>query len=701
MRHFESTVIVVVALFLVGVGNALAQTPPPQAGAGEVHQIETVIVTANKTEEDLQKIPVSATVVSGTMLDDAKIDDTNELTRFVPNVYMKRSTSENVISMRGVTSFDTSVYSPTAVYVDDLMMPLHYSHLVELMDIERVEVLRGPQGTLYGGNSLAGVINIVTRQPDNEQRFKLYGGLGDYTDGTENTMSYNVGFSGSGPLVEDTLYLALSGKFDKEDGYTTNLFSSNDKANETDHKNLRGILRWAPTASLDISLTSAMLDNDDQIAVYRFDTGPYKTAPYTVNHDNDDYQEEVGHSHSLRVEYDWDAVRLLSVSGIRYYDNENLQDYDVTADPMNNWGGTLSKYDNKLVSQELRLSSKGEDSPFTWLAGVYGFMEETDVRQANAVIVQQAHTSMDTTGYALFGHGTYRFFDRLHAAVGLRYDVRHSKGSKSDIGVRLDDETDSSELLPKFSLGYDVSDDVYCYASVSRGYLAGGYNYALSNDNDSFTYGPEYTWNYEVGLKTSWLNRKLLANLSFFYTQMQDKQVYEVASGANPVTRVDNAAEAHAMGAELEIQARPAHGWDIFAGLGYTAAEYDDWTATEWNSNYTALARTDYGGKTLPNMPEYTANLGVQYRHASGLFARADVNGVGGLYADHGNEFRESPYALVNLQIGYESEFYDVVLFVKNVFNQQYHTVAFDWDGEKMVQDGEPAHFGIRVTMHF
>lgn len=668
----------------------------------EIARLDVVTVTARKTEENVRKIPVSATVISGTAIEDAGIHDMQELTRFAPNVHMTKSTSENVISMRGITSFEgSSIYSPTAVYLDDVMLPLHYAHNLDLLDVERVEILRGPQGTLYGGNSLAGVVNIISRIPDDAARFRLSGGIGAYSGVDGTPLRHTLAGSAAGPLALDRLYLGVSIGLDGGRGYMANLHTGDDRAGKTDRKNARAILRWTPDSRFDVSLIGDVLNNNDRIGYYRFVSGPYRTAPYTMSHDTDDFQKEEANGQVLRVAYTGEALKVLSVTGRRDYRNRNLQDYDGTAAPDNDWGRTMSIYDDKLISQEIRLSSVANGGPLAWLLGAYGFQEKTDISQDNEVIQQNALTNMDTKGYALFGEATYTLFDRLHLTGGLRWDARHADGVKEDHGVSLSDRMKTAELLPKVSIGYDVTDAVYGYALVSKGYLAGGYNYALGVDKETFTYDPEYIWNYEAGLKTAWFDGRLRIDLTFFYTQMKDKQVYEMISAANPVTKVDNAARAHSMGVELELQARPARGWDLFAGVGLTKAEYDDWTATEWNADYTALTRTDYSGKTIPKVPEYSGHLGVQYRHPAGLFARADVKTVGGLYVDHGNRFRENPYALVDLRLGYETEHWDIVLWGKNVFDTRYHAVAYDWDGHKLVQDGEPAIFGATMTLRF
>lgn len=684
------------------ISACLAETPVPDSQAAESFVLDSVKVSARKTEEDVQKIPVSATVLSGTLIEEAGIDNTMELTRFAPNVYMKKSTSENVISMRGVTSFESSIYSPTAVYVDDLMVPLHYSHWIDLIDIERVEVLRGPQGSLYGGNSLAGVINVITRQPDNQTRMKLYGDLGFYTSVDGTPAQYDVGASVSGPLVRDKLYLGASGLWKKGNGFGNNLNYDDDKAAKIDHKNARATLRWTPTSQFDISFTADVLDYDDGIAVYRFDSGPYRTDPYEVRHDNKDYQKESGNSQNLRMSYAGESLRFLSVSGRRDYSNDNLQDYDSTADPQNNWGGSYSNYDDTYYSQEFRLSSNNDKSPFKWLLGAYGFKEDTDIKVDNEVIAQHALTNVDTKGYAVFGQGIYTLFERLHLTAGLRYDVRRAEGKKRDTGVNISDDISNNELLPKFSVGYDISDTVYSYATVSKGFLAGGFNYGTALDKSTFTYDPEYTWNYEVGLKTEWLNRRLQVNLAVFYIQMTDKQVTEMQYGSGGfTTKVDNAAKAHSKGVELELRARPALGWDIIAGFGYTDAKIDDWIATEWKSDYSGLTRNDYSGKKVPGVPEFTGNLGVQYQHVSGFFARTDLSCVGPIYADQKNRIKEDAYALVNLRLGYKADHYEVVLWGKNIFDTKYHTVFYDWDGAKLVQDGDPALFGIRLTLFY
>ena len=672
--------------------------------------LNTLTVTARKVKEDILKIPVPVSLFTGTFLNDARIENTMELVRHVPNVYFKKSTSENMISIRGVTAFDSSIYSPAAFYVDDVLLPLHYMHNLDFYDLERVEVLKGPQGTLYGGNSESGVINVITKKPGDEFSGRISAQTGVYSSMPGDPLFAKTGFSLSGPVLADRLSFGVSAILENNQGVMTNLVTDNDMAGSMKRYNGRLSLVYTPSDRWDISLVADAMKNNDNIAVYRFETGPYQTNPYMVRHEQTDWSDEDGSGQALKIKYEGPAWEFLSVTGHRDYVNKNQQDYDNTADPANNWGEVVSEYDDRIFTQEFRISSV-TDGPFTWLGGLYGFTEATRINRDNATAMDRDNTEIDNRGWALFGTGTYTFFNRFHFEAGLRYDAQYQEGTHHreyiDAGTgltasrRLAKDQDVTEVLPRMSLGWDLTPGIYTYALVSKGYLSGGYNYAMAVDESSLTYNPEYVWNHEIGLKGSWFNNRIVSNLSVFYLKIEDKQVYEQLTGSNPGTKIDNAAKAHTKGIEIEITARPVRGLDLIAGLGFISGEYDDWIATEWNDTYTGYVKTDYSGKSLPNVPEYTFNLGVQYRFRNGIFIRGDVNGVGEFYGDHANTVKEKAYALVNLKLGYETEDFDIYLWGKNVFDKHYHTIKYEWDGAELVQDGTPFSIGLSLVWRF
>jgi iron complex outermembrane receptor protein len=209
-------------------------------------EIGRMTVTAQKREENVQDVPASISVFSDIEIEDADIRDIVDLVHFSPNMHMKIPGTDNMIVIRGISTFDMSKYSPVGFYVDDICFPVNYMQNPDLFDIERIEVLKGPQGTLYGRNSESGVINIITKQPDNELRGKIFGEYGNYDTSHGNIDSYRAGGSISGPIVRDKLYLGLSGQWEDSDGFMKNEYNDDDEAAEIDHINGRATLRWDP-----------------------------------------------------------------------------------------------------------------------------------------------------------------------------------------------------------------------------------------------------------------------------------------------------------------------------------------------------------------------------------------------------------------------------------------------------------------------
>ena len=689
-----ATFTVTLALNLFSAPSAAAQ----EKKADEEYKLETMTVTAQKREENVQDVPVSMSVFSDIQLEDAGIKDTSDLIRFAPNVHLKESSAENVLIIRGISSFDTSIYSPAAFYVDDVNFPLHYMYNTELFDLERVEVLRGPQGTMYGRNSQSGVINLVTKQPDNEFRAKVLSEYGSYN-------SWRFGANVSGPIAKDKLYLGVALQYKLSDGYIENKFNNNDESAEIDHKNGRATLRWTPTTQWDISLIADAMDTDDQQIGYRYRTGPFATDYYDISHNiTDEYSKQEGNGEILRLKYEGDSFNLLSVTGVRNYEHKYRLDMDNTADPgpWFNWGDARFKYEIEHMSEEFRISSPENQCPFEWLMGVYGFKEETDISQEMTGWGMSADTDIDIDGYAAFGQGTYTLFDKLHLTAGLRFDHQDLEGKMKGAGmtgpIDQDKNLDYDEFLLKFSIAYDFTKDIMTYITVSEGYMVGGYNYGyMPTNEEAFYYDPEYTWNYEAGIKSSWLDNKLLANLSIFYIDIDDKQVVEWSMTMG--TKVKNAAKAHSQGIELGLKARPKRGLDLFAGFGYTESKFDDWKVLQSDGTI-----YDFEHNYLQNAPKYTYNLGAAYRHQNGYFGRVDLLGTGKFYGDAKNNLKQKSYEIANLRLGYEGDNLGIAFWCTNMFDEKYVTALYDNTAMglgELVQDGEPRMLGVTASYRF
>jgi iron complex outermembrane receptor protein len=323
-KRISLLVCIVAAIFIVSIilnlflaPFAIAQEEEVQQKAAQKEQaqkaleLETMTVTVQKREENVQDVPMSVSVFSDIEIEDADIRDTIELTRFTPNVYVRQVAAENVIVIRGVSGFDGSLYSPAGFYVDDVNFPLHFMHNPELFDIERVEVLKGPQGTLYGRNSESGLINIITKQPDNELRGKIFGEYGSYDTEHGSSPNYRAGGSISGPIVRDKLYLGLAGQWEDSDGFMKNIYNDDNEAGKIDHINGRGTLRWTPTDRWDVSLIADAMDGADNRSYLKFLDGPFETDRHAINYDGEYYGEQEGNGQNLRVKYEGDAFNLL------------------------------------------------------------------------------------------------------------------------------------------------------------------------------------------------------------------------------------------------------------------------------------------------------------------------------------------------------------------------------------------------------
>lgn len=672
---------------------------PAASAAGEDNAtcghltLETVTVTASKREGSVKDFPGNVSVMESPFIEEHGIDDLKDLTRFAPNVYVKDTSSGGSIVCRGISTIDTSLFSPMGLYVDDVAYPMGYMSNQDLFDVERVEVLRGPQGTLYGRNSESGVINVVIKKPDNERRTNTLFELGNYD-------SARAGVSTSGPIAEDALFYRLSLQGQITDGFYENLITDDDDVSGKKTFNGSGTLRWTPTDRWDVSFNLDGARRDLGISKLRFDTGPNKTDRFKVTSNESDkaYENELGQSAKAR--YSWKGMELTSVTSHRTFGRTHHLDSDRTAVAL---GVSELDLDSDSWSQELRLASTDESS-LSWLAGVYGRHEVIDadfaIKHVNPLLASARDGDSRDTGAAGFGQATYELTPGLRLTGGLRLEASRNKGRQtytSSAGtVAYDDTLYDTEVLPMVSLSYDVSPQVTTYATVSQGYLAGGFNFYNAADKNSFSYDPERTTNYEIGVKTNWLDQRLALDATVFYMATTDKQVREEVAGAGlGVWNFSNAAKTHSQGIELEGRYDPLKGLQCTAGFGYARSVVDDWKTTSGGTP------VDYSGNKLPWAPEYTYNLGVAYRHENGLFASADLLGTGEQYFDAANALREGGYRTVDLRTGYESDDIDVSLWVKNLMDEGYVVKKVTSSSNTLVEDGAPRTFGVTVNWRF
>lgn len=654
------------------------------------YMMEAVKVTARKKEENVQDVPMSMQVLTGDDLGRAGVDNVKEAVTLMPNVVIRNNHPENIVVIRGIVTPSSLVNNPVGFYVDDVSYSMPYMHNTDLYDVERIEVLKGPQSTLYGHNAEAGVVNIITRQPGNEFRSKASASYGE-----DNT--WRLSGDASGPLIEDRLYLGLSVLQDYTDGYMKNVYTDENDAGKEDRLSGRGTLRWTPTDDWDFSLKINALDADDKAGLFRFETGPNRTDRGEVAYNGANSYEQDHFGQSLRVKYSGRNFELVSVTTHSDFTSDQIMDSDMASATTQD--GTY-KFEDKILAQELRLMST-DDGPLEWLLGLYGHIEQTDINTTTPWAGTR-DTSYQGVNLAAFSQVTYTLFDSLHLNAGLRYDHLHLDGDQDYSPTAgpfqvIEKDMTFDEVLPRFGVSYDVTGDVMVYANVARGYLSGGYSHNIATSAANFMYDPEYNWNYEVGVKSTWLDKKLQANLAAFYIDMKDKQVTEWLSGSINDRKISNASKAYSRGFELEVHAWPVQGLDVFGGLGYIEARFEDWTAP-----LSGGGSSVYDGNNLPFVPKFTGNAGVEYHHhESGLFGRVEMNFQTAYYSNVTNTIKGDEFTVYNARFGYNKDGFAVTLWGKNIFDEVYVDQRWAWGGNYLVQDAPPRQLGVTISYSF
>lgn len=696
-------------LFALASAPALAAGGEDEAGSGLV--LETVVVKADKRSGEAQKVPTSMTVFNAADIHDMDIKGVRDLAEVAPNMAFHDFGSRRhaLLFMRGIKSLPGG-QAGTGFTVDGLNYSKAYMFMgLPLFDVERIEVLRGAQGTLYGRNTTGGVINLYTAEPGDEFLSSASATYGSYG---KRELRANA----SGPLVEDKLYLGLYGLVGGEDSYVENDVATG--GDEGRHKKglagrmklrFQGAEDWKTTLSVD-----GQHHDDGSFPLRRTARNGYVKAgalsPDSRYHYSHDYEgsEKIGTWNvNLNTELKTGIGTLQSITG--YQDYNTVEWIDADMSPFDAMRKRVNMDDGDL-SQEFRLTSPEGGGPFRWLMGTYLFHFDggnyilNKYGTAHALNGQSDRfdTDLKNTGAALFGEATYTFASRLDLTVGLRGEYEHTEGrslwTRTNGGAVtqrgfFDESEDYTGLLPKLSLAWRFDDDVMAYGAVSKSHKVGGFNSAWV-PSGSESYGEEESWLYEVGVKSFLADRRLMLDVAGFYTTIKDEQLTQFMLGTTQ-GYLDNAGKSHRVGVELESRYKLTEAWTLSANGAWIEARFDEYED--------AANGIDYAGKQVFCVPEYTYNLAVDYRDRVAedwvLFGRLDVSGVGPQHFDDANTVRQGAYELVNMRLGFQWRDLECSLWSRNLFDRHY--VAFENTTAGFAEDGRPATFGATVAYTF
>jgi iron complex outermembrane receptor protein len=647
------------------------------------NKLHDIIVTATKMQQNVQDVSGSMTVFDSHHIEDRRIEDIADVAIHTPNFMImgKTMSANNSPVMRGLYSESHSHSVPVGMYVDGVPVLDGQGYQQDMLNIERIEILRGPQGTLYGKSAEGGVINIITQRPDNTRKANISGQIG-----SDN--KYRVSASLSGPILADKLYFGVCALHDQEDGWVEKT-DSGETIDDMSHQYGSAELRFTPVESLDISLKGGITQYNDEQPHYNL--SPLKAEEYGLPAPEDRRSDPtfVGsdkpklYSGSLKI--DWDIAEdttITSVTAYRKLDFDNAVDYDFSEPVLSHW---LNWSSNAKTSQELRI--KSSTYGVKWVTGIYADFDEmiSDYQTESSIsgMSYDSNDELEGQSGSIFGHVTIPFRKWLRVLGGLRYDYQEYEFDCAAYGTSLED--DWNEISPKLGIEYDVTPDSMAYFTVAKGYLSGGFN-AYAFDPDYNSYDEEKLWSYEVGIKNTFFNDKLIVNGAVYYMDIDNIHVQEILDTSRTYTT--NAAKATGKGFELEVTALPITGLTVSAGFGYSDLEFDEFEDAEG----------DYSGNKKPFAPEYSYNFGIQYRSALGWYCRADLAGYGKMYVDKANKFKRDPYRIVNVKLGYEHDWFDIYFYGKNIFDEEYNNLYSDG---AYVYYSEPVETGIQVNFRF
>jgi len=664
--------------------------------------LEEIIVTAQKREQSLQETPIAITAFDADSLREQGITDIEDASQYIPNVQIAESPAGStgaVIAIRGSVTINPAVTweQTVGVYLDGVFIGKTAGGLFDVAELERLEVLRGPQGSLYGKNTVGGAINMITRKPSGEFGGKVSLGLGNYG---YQTFGLNV----DSEQIADALSLSLSYLEKRRDGFDDNLANNSEfKALDSQAGRLSARYDASETVTIDYSYDWSDLDNTPALA--QMVATPDYHRPKTASLDGAVYDRAITNGHSLQVSAEFDGVTVKSITAYREMSFDDTVDLDNSAAIGFH---TLRMVEQDQLSQELQLS--GQVGDVSYIAGLFYYNESANTvnpyqfgSEFGPFVVRNFY-GVDSEAFALFGQADWAASDQLTVSVGLRWTdeekdfyISHPDAGPGSFTTSANNSWEN--FSPSLSISYAWSDQLNSYLRVARGWKAGGFNGESENLAVAETpYNEEEVTSYEVGVKALLLDNRLQLNAALFQNNTTDMQLSEFL-GASGYSQINNAGEATVTGVEVEAVAAVSDQLTLFANYGYLDAEYDSFISYGYEVKDTAL---------FPYSPENTWSVGAQYSHQA-LSARVDYSFVDDhdLYYDQGSAATTSvaDYALLNARISWEVSAANNVITLsmwgKNLTDEEYYINGIPLGEVGLNYFGNPRTAGVDVSWQF
>ena len=694
---------------------AWAQSANSQSGqAAATFQLPPLVVTAQKEPADPQSLPLSLTTVAKPTLQNAGITIVSEAGAYGPNLQFSEFTARKLSNAR-FRGIGASPANPSITTFFDGVPQLNANtSSIDLVDVDQVEFVRGPQSALFGRNALGGLINVTSARPS------LSDWSGNLSVPFANSDARDVRGGVSGPLVANTLGMGVSLQYGRRDGYTVNDLTGNDLDSRSAFAG-KGQVLWTPMRSWETRvIVNGERDRDGDYALS--DLGGLRQNPYHTARDYEGFTHRDIFGTTILNRFEGSSLTVSATTGFLDWKTVDSTDLDYTPLPLVTRDNTEESFQ---FTQEVRVANAvnapvdlSDSVALKWQGGVFFFTqnyEQNATRNFSAgflspflpfpVTQTSPQADLDDVGIGLFGQGVVTFSERLDLTAGLRFDHEQKDATLNVFftpAIEPPQQTVADEgfsnVSPQFAAAFHLQPGKTVYVSVANGYKAGGFNAASPPGTEM--YGEEHTWNFEGGLKTMWANGRVAANAAVFHIDWEDMQLNLPNLFVPGEFYIANVGGATSSGVELDLNARVHPNVDVFGGIGYTKAEFKDDSIS---------AGLPVGGNTVPNTPDYTASLGVQLSRnlseGATLYGRAEATFSGAFEYDDLNTERQDAYSLANFRAGVRGRLVFVEGWIRNAFDTKYIPVAFAYGALApsgfIGEMGRPRTFGISAGVGF
>jgi iron complex outermembrane receptor protein len=713
MKHISQFLLIF--SILVWSIPAAGQTPqPPPTPDDPLLRVglPPVTVTAQKEPEDIQKLPLSVTSVSRELIDSAGIRIVSDAAIFAPNVFFTEFTARKLSNPR-FRGIGASPANPAVTtFIDGVPQLNANSSSIDLLDVDQIEFVRGPQSALFGRNTIGGLVNVSSARPS----FSKWTGAASIPFG--NYSAFELRGNASGALVADKLSAGGAFSYASRDGYTLNDITDDDLDSRGAISG-KGQLLWVPVAHWEARvIVSAERAEDGDFGLN--DLATLRETPHRSSRDFEGYTDRNIFGTTIQTTRKGSLFNISTTTGFVRWTTEDSTDLDYSPFPLVT---RLNNEEDFQFTQEVRLASTApvklnDRTILKWQSGAFLFTQNYQQDAANTVApglidprvtvsVKQYSpvAELDDFGFGLFGQATVTMNENLDLIGGARIDYENKN---ADLKTFFDPaiapptvvvaEDSFTNVSPQLSVAYRLQPDRSVYGTFSGGFKAGGFNPASPAGSEK--YGQENTWLFEGGYKSRLLNGRVAFNAALFFIDWNDLQLNVSNPEVPAQLYIANVGSASSLGFELDATARPVPGVDVFGSFGYTNARFGDGS--------TALLQ-DVSDNKIPNTPDFTASMGAQYARTIGTagtaYGRADLVVYGAFKYDETNTEGQDAYALVNLRGGFRRNIFVFEGWVKNLFDTTYIPVAFAYGqlapSGFIGENGAPRTFGLSAGVKF